>query len=192
MPKSGERRKQVEEMETKKVGEIMIPLDKYPHVYEHTTLRQAIQEMDKYQNDRGGKKSLPRVILVFNRNEDLVGVARRRDILRGLEPEFLVSKPVSHQKSLFDVQCDPNLSEMSYGSLAKGIFERAKKPVCEVMMPAEVTIEYDDHITKAINEMVDNNKSLLPVLKNGRVVGVVCSVDVFHEVAKLVLDSEEK
>jgi predicted transcriptional regulator len=39
---------------------------------------------------------------------------------------------------------------------------------------------------KVIYEMVDNNLSLLPVLKAGKVVGVVRSVGVLHEVAKIL------
>jgi hypothetical protein len=40
---------------------------------------------------------------------------------------------------------------------------------------------------KIIYEMVENNLSMIPVLENGSVVGVVRSVDVLDEVSKLVL-----
>ena len=76
-----------------------------------------------------------------------MGVARRRDIMRGLEPEFLVSKPLSARKNLFDVQLDPNLSEMSYDRLLKGVFERSKRPISDVMLPVVATINHDDHVT---------------------------------------------
>jgi signal-transduction protein with cAMP-binding, CBS, and nucleotidyltransferase domain len=40
---------------------------------------------------------------------------------------------------------------------------------------------------KAIYEMVSLNQSLLPVEQDGRVLGVIRSVDVFHELAQLLL-----
>jgi predicted transcriptional regulator len=40
---------------------------------------------------------------------------------------------------------------------------------------------------KVIYEMVSNNLSLMPVMKEGRIIGVVRSVDVFHEIAELIL-----
>ena len=45
--------------------------------------------------------------------------------------------------------------------------ERADRPVRDFMIPIKATIDYDDHIMKAIYEMVDQNTSLLPVLKDG-------------------------
>jgi predicted transcriptional regulator len=39
---------------------------------------------------------------------------------------------------------------------------------------------------KAIYEMVDRNTSLLPVLESGNVIGVIRSVDVLNEVARIL------
>jgi predicted transcriptional regulator len=54
------------------------------------------------------------------------------------------------------------------------------------MIPIKVTIDHDDHIMKAIYELVDQNISLLPVLKDDNVVGVVRSVDVLNEIALII------
>ena len=51
--------------------------------------------------------------------------------------------------------------------------EGADRLVGDFMIPIPATIDYEDHLTKAIYEMVDQNTSLLPVLKDGKVVGVV-------------------
>jgi predicted transcriptional regulator len=40
---------------------------------------------------------------------------------------------------------------------------------------------------KIVHEMVKNDLSLIPVLKNGRVVGVVRSVDLLNEISDIVL-----
>ena len=91
------------------------------------------------------------------------------------------------QKKYFDVEVDPNLLEMSYDILIKNIKDRAEQSVSKVMIPITRTIEYEDHIMKVIHEMVAYNMSLLPVLCAGEVVGVVRSVDVFHEIARHIL-----
>jgi CBS-domain-containing membrane protein len=174
-------------MEMKRAGDFMIPLDEYPHVPYWFSLRQVIAVLEKSQFDIQGRKSLPRFLLVFDEAYQLLGVARRRDILRGLEPSFLSGQSVDYRKKLFEVKVDPNLSEFSYDKLVGELREKAERPVKEVMRPITKSVDYEDHLTKVIYEMVENNLSLLPVLKEGKVVGVVRSVEVLHEVAQVVL-----
>lgn len=174
-------------MENIRAGDLMIPLDRYPHIPYWFTLRQAMVEMEKSELEINGRKSLPRVVLVFDETYRLLGTVRRRDILRGLEPHFLAGQPMEYRKKLFDVKVDPNLSLLSAEKLLAGLRERAERPVRDVMQPIKVTVDYDDHLVKVIYELVDNNLSLAPVLQESKVVGVVRSVDVFHEVAKLLL-----
>ncbi|RJP17506.1 MAG: CBS domain-containing protein [Candidatus Abyssobacteria bacterium SURF_5] len=174
-------------MEAKRAHEIMIPLDQYPHVSHKAALREVVEVMERSQLNVGGRNSLPRIVLVFDSEGKLVGQVRRRDILRGLEPDFLSSKPMQYRKKLFDVKVDPNLAELSYDHVLEGLGKRAERPVSDVMLPVVETVDFNDHIVKVIYELVDNNLSLLPVVKEGKVVGVVRSVDVLHEVAQLLL-----
>ena len=168
-------------------GETMIPLAQYPHVYDSCSLRNAIDNMKRYQiTNRDGSKSAPRVLLVFDKDEQLVGILRRRDIMRGLEPRFLSGGPVDYPKKLFKVKIDPNLSELSYDKFIIGIGRRAERRISEIMIPVPVTINADDHLMKAINEMVEYNCSMIPVLDEGKVVGIIRSIDVLHEISKLL------
>ena len=171
-------------METKRAGDLMIHMDEHPHVPHTTTLRQAISEIENAEIDVKGRKSLPRVLLVLNDSGGLIGLIRRRDILRGLEPEYLSAKPLQYRRKLFDIKVDANLAELSFEQLIKNFHERAEKLVTSVMISDVKTVEYDDHITKIIYEMIENDVPLLPVLLNEKVVGVVRSVDVFNEIAK--------
>jgi len=178
-------------IETKRVEEIMIPLAEYPHVLETATLKEAMKAMLECQLFVAGQGTLPRIVLIFNSANELAGMARRRDIMRGLEPEFLVSSPLQHRKALFDVTTDANLPELFFDRVVKGIKDRSARKVREVMLPVEFTINHDDHIMKAIYEMVDKNQSLLPVLEKGVVIGVVRSVDVFRELSGLLFAPDE-
>ncbi len=176
-----------EEMgEMKTVGEIMVPLEQYPCVRDNTTLREAVEVIESAQIEVRQRKSLPRGLLVYDEIDVFVGYARRRDIMQGLEPKSLVSRPLEYRKKLFDVAVDPNLSELSWDHVVKGIREQGEKPIREVMRPIEALLEADDHVIKAVYEMVSLDVSPIPVLKDGQVVGVVRTVDVFHELALLL------
>ena len=173
-------------MGEKLVQDIMVPLKGYPCIPETLTLRNAIREMS-VQILREGHTTLPRVALVFDDSfSDLLGFLRRRDIMRGLEPRFMVGGSLKYQRKLFDVEIDPNLSELSYDRIVARIRKRADHLVREFMIPIRATISHDDHIMKAMSEMVDQNTSLLPVLKDDRIVGVVRSVDVLSELALII------
>jgi len=163
--------------------DIMVPLDEYPCIAHTLTLHDAIQEM-AVQILRRKQLSLPRVALVFDDDyEELLGMLRRRDIMRGLEPSFLVSGPLGHQQKRFQLETDPNLAELSFEKIISHIRMRANRQVGELMIPIESTINGDDHITKVMYEMVNRNTSLLPVLEENKIVGVVRSVDVLSEIA---------
>jgi CBS-domain-containing membrane protein len=174
-------------MEVKRVGDIMIPLDEYPHLPHWFTLRQALAEMEGAQFEVGGIKSIPRAVLVFDEAYRLLGLARRRDIMRGIEPRFLKSEQVPHRTQPFAVKADPELSELSFDHLLKAIREQAERPVSEVMQPIKATLDVGDHIMKAVSEFVEHDLCLVPVLEGGKVAGVVNTVGVCHELAKMVL-----
>lgn len=176
-------------MTDKSVEDVMVPLNEYPCVTESQTLRQAIDEMTRAQIRRKGQASMPRVALVFDDSRThLLGILSRRDIMRGLEPRFLVRHRVQHQRAAFSLSVDPNLSELSHEKIAEHMRKHADRPVKEYVRPIRVTIDRDDHIMKGVSEMVDQNVPLLPVTYEGRVVGVLRSVDVLHEIS-LLLDS---
>jgi CBS domain-containing protein len=170
----------------KRVRDVMIPLNRYPNVRDTTTLREAVDVLEHAQIEVDGRKSLPRVLLVFDAIDVMVGYVRRRDLMRGLEPKFLVVQPLAYRKKLFDVAVDPNLSELPYDRVVTGIREQASRPVSDVMQPVEIVIQADDHIMKAVYEMVSRDLSLLPVLDGQRLVGVVRSVELFRELAEVL------
>ena len=174
-------------MENIRASDVMIPLDKYPHIPYWFTLRQAIVEMEHSELEIDGRKSLPRMVLVFDEKYRLMGMARRRDILKGLEPKFLREKPIQYRKKLWDVQVDPDLSELSYSRVWGDVRKRAENRISEVTLPIEGTVDYNDHIVRIIYEMNKHDLSMLPVMHDEKVVGVVRSVDVFHQIAKLLI-----
>lgn len=174
-------------MISKRAGEIMIPLENYPHIPYWFTLRQAVAELEKSELTHKDRTSLPRALLVFDEKYQLLGIVRRRDIFRGLEPKFLRTMAAPKRGQLFDVEIDPDLVDLSTGKVAKAMQEQAEQQVSEVMQPIVATAHFDDHLAKVIYKMVSREMTMLPVLKDSNIVGVVRSVDVFHEIANILL-----
>ena len=174
------------QMAERLAGDIMIPVDKYPHVNYRATLRDAIKEIRKLDIDIAGRTSLPRAILVFDDDNNLLGIVRRRDIFKGLEPKFLRSMSTRHRQQMFDVEVDPNLIDLTSGRVEKAVQEQAELPVLDVMQLIAATVDFNDNLAKIVYIMLSRDLALLPVLKDRKVVGVVRSVDVFDDVADIV------
>jgi predicted transcriptional regulator len=142
--------------------------------------------------EHDGKKSLPRALLVFDEDYHPLGIVRRRDILRGLEPKFLRTMSHVHRKQMFEIEVDPDLVELGGGRLEKAVKEQAQHPVSEIMKPIQAAVYYDDLIAKIVYKMVHFDLNLLPVIKDEKVIGVVRSVDVFREIARELIDLNKK
>jgi len=174
-------------MDNIRAGEIMVPLDRYPHIPYWFSIRQAVAEMETAEIDVKGRKSIPRVVLVFDEAYRLMGFVRRRDILRGLLPSFLRDGSPEYANEAFSVSVDPNLSEVFSDKEFGELRELSDKPVSCVMNPIVMTVDYNDHLLKLVHDIVDKNYYMLPVMRDGKVAGVVRSIDVLHHVAKLIL-----
>jgi predicted transcriptional regulator len=180
-------------MEEKTALNLMVPIEKYPHIKHWTTLHEAVETIEKAALESHGRQSLPRALLVVDDKYNLLGIVRRRDIMRGLEPKFLQNIPIDYQKKvLFEEELDPNLVEMSFAGVEEIFQERAERPVSKVMMPIVATANHNDHLAKIVFTMVSRNLALLPVMKGKKVIGVVRSVDVFHEIAELLRHSKRE
>ncbi len=165
---------------------LMIPLDSYPHVPYWFTLRQAIVEMEKTQLEVEGRKSLPRVVLVFDEEYRLIGMVRRRDILRGMSPDALqeaIERRGEHDPGLMR---DRRPAEPSKETNLDEIRKRAERPVQEVMTPIRISVPHDARLMEIIQVLVVNDSSLVPVLKDNLVSGVIRSTDVLHAIGKLI------
>jgi len=175
-------------MRIKQVKEIMVPMETYPHIPYWFTLRQAIVEMEPAVLDSNANKSLPRLsLLVFDEKYQLLGVVRRRDLMRGLDPEALQSASLDFHKKLPHPEQDSSSQKPFFDRLMKTIQERAESLVSDVMLPVKATVDQEDSLIHVVYEMVENDLSFVSVLEGKEVVGIVRIEDVFHEVAKLVL-----
>jgi len=163
---------------TKKVKELMIPLEDYPHIPYWFTLRQAMAIVREASIKFEGTFE-PRAVLVFDEKYQLMGMLTLRDIIKGLEPRFM------HETAL--VKADPNLTVLMGDLFGPGMREASQKPVSEVMSPIKVTIAGGDSIAKAVFLMIQENVGMMPVVQDSKVAGMIRLSDLFTEISKLVL-----
>jgi predicted transcriptional regulator len=168
--------------------DLMIPIERYPNLFHTATLRQAVEIMETAELNVHGRKSLPRSLVVFDETFHPLGIVRRRDILRGLEPKFMHSMSLQTRRQLFQIEVDPDLTELSVGRFTDAVREQAEQPVSAVMQPIKATVDHDDRLAKIVYFIIKWDITLLPVLKDEKVIGIVRTVDVFHEIAALLED----
>jgi CBS domain-containing protein len=162
----------------KKVKDLMISLEDYPHIPYWFTLRQAMaivrEAAIKFE---GGFE--PRALLVFDEKYQLMGMLTLRDIIKGLEPKFLQETNL--------VKTDPSLTVLMGDQLGPNMKEASQRPVSEVMSPIQATVDADALIVKALYLMIRENVGLMPVIQNSKVAGMVRLSDLFGEITTLVL-----
>ena len=163
---------------TKRVKELMIPLEDYPHIPYWFTLRQAMAIVREAAIKFEGSFE-PRAVLVFDEKYQLMGILTLRDIIKGLEPRFM------HETGL--VKADPNLALLMGDLFGPGMKEASQKPVSEVMSPIKVTVQGSDPIAKAIFLMIKEGVGMMPVIQDSKVAGMIRLSDLFKEISDMVL-----
>lgn len=162
----------------KKVKDLMIPLEDYPHIPYWFTLRQAMAIVREAAIKFEGVFE-PRAVLVFDEKYQLMGVLTLRDIIKGLEPKFL--------KETALVKMDPSLTVLLGDLFGPNMKQESQKPVSEVMSPIRITVDAQDAIVKALYMMIKENVGMIPVMQDKKVAGIVRLSDLFTEISKVVL-----
>jgi CBS domain-containing protein len=162
----------------KKVKDLMIPLEDYPHIPYWFTLRQAMAIVREAAS-KGESPFEPRALLVFDEKYQLMGMLTLRDIITGLEPIFL------QETSL--VKPDPDLTVLTGDLLGPNLKEHSQRPVSEVMSPIQITVDASAPIFKALYLMIKENVGRMPVIQDNKVAGMIRLSDLFNEIAKMVL-----
>jgi Mg/Co/Ni transporter MgtE len=171
-------------MSDRKVAkDVMIGIFEYPHVPYWFTISQAIRIV-KVSFISTKKYPDPMAILVFDEKYNLMGTLTLKDILRGLEPQFL--KP--SEKAQMPAEDESALSLIWDTLFDKGSKEFTERPVSEIMTPAKYFVEPTDPLTKAAYLMLHHDLILLPVLENKKkFVGLVRMIEVFDEISNAML-----
>jgi CBS domain-containing protein len=167
----------------KKVADLMIPLENYPHVPYWYTLRQAMAIVREAAIKFEGAFE-PRSVLVFDEKYHLLGILTLKDIIRGLTPKLLQGA-VGKLQAAFDL--DSVISDLEADLSGPKVKEASQTAVSEVMSPIKAAVDVGDSLAKAIFLMVKEEVGRMPVMAEQRVVGIIRLSDLFQEVSDFVL-----
>ena len=152
----------------KQLKDILIPLSGYPHMPYWGTLREAIAQLNlAYET---GHHS----VLIFDEAEKGVGTLSQKNILRGLEPKFSTRYKQGGSARWRDL-------------LASDSHKRLTLPVEGFMSRIRAEGQANDGILKAAHILSQEKTDLLPVVENGKLIGVVLMEDLFQEITNAVL-----
>ncbi|MFH0825256.1 MAG: CBS domain-containing protein [Pseudomonadota bacterium] len=179
---------------SKKVKDILVPLDEYAITHVDNTLREAVPALRKlYCEVEEGKCTHAghRNILVLDDKGELAGILSFRSILQVLIPEVaggVTAMLESLGVSIAFAQADtPDLDEARAGFRAR-VIRNAETKVKDVMLKVEGTVDADADLMKALKLMYQNKLTVLPVYDGKKLVGVVRQSDLFLTVADILLE----
>jgi len=105
---------------------------------------------------------------VVSNNQEVIGFISLHDIIRATLPNYL---GIINSNSI--------LSE--FIQLSKSLKEYAQRPVEEFMRKNIITIDEDDNEVLAADLLIRNKIQRLPVLRDGKLVGIVTLTDICRE-----------
>lgn len=168
--------------EVKAVKDVMVDVFDFPHMPYWFTLRQAVGIVKKSLLN-AEKCHHPLVILVFDEKYNLLGTIGLKDILKGLEPNFLKQT----KKAQVPEEDESGLAAL-WNNFGKESSERAERPVSEIMTPARQFVKPEDPVTKAAYLLIHNDLLILPVLEDKKkFVGLVRVIEVFNELSNAMI-----
>lgn len=151
----------------KTAGDIMVPIDDYVTISEDATLYEAIKVMRNSFHRDGKAWYGHRSVIVLGSSGKLVGVLSLKGLLKAA--------------GLKELDRDPDFKAESWGwYYVNRLREESKLRVKDVMRPLAVaTVNAGDDVGEVALSLLKHQVNSLPVLKNGRLAGMVRTLDIF-------------
>lgn len=153
------------------ISELMISPSLYPKLYTDQPVKDAVEKLLKsFFPDNTGEINTPRfrTAIIYNRNEEFIGLIRFPDLLKLVLPSFL--------------------RDSDYSSLYTGMFLAQCKMIGQrniyELVGKHVSVDVDDPLIWAVHLMIENHIITIPVLKAGELVGILREKDIILEITK--------
>ncbi len=157
------------------VRDIMVAIDGYSTVSDDASLEDAVKVLHKsfYRDDKGitfGHRS----VLVINKAGELAGILTIKSILNTIDRKL----------PGLGLSLGGLLEELTPGKLA-GI------PVREAMSPAgNADVKDDETASQAIYKLLKSELNVLPVINEGKVVGILRAIDFLQSVGEVLREKQ--
>lgn len=159
---------------TSAIRDIIVPLDRYPHLNENQAMHEAIQVFLSFPTTDDMCFSR---LLVVNDDDQLTGWISRIDIMQGLAPRVMDAAKIDKFEGK-DIEY-PNLAFLYEDSTFADCGENQTQPIKSLMQPIDFSLTADTPVLKAIVMMTHRNNFNVPVTDNGAIVGVLRLEDIF-------------
>ena len=181
-------------MEKTTARDLMVPLEEYATVSEEATLKDAVDALEKAQEelDRNRYKYLYRAVLVLNKNKEVVGKISQLDILRSLEPKY---KEIGDTRRIslsgFSAKFLTSMmdSHRLWAHSLSGICAKAADVKVKGFMITPTEGEFIDEtapLEEALHMMVMGQHHSLLVTRDGNIVGILRLTDAFNYINDLI------
>ncbi len=179
----------------KTARDLMIPLTGYPHVRQSLPIRDALLSLGASSVvSSDGHLVCPRYLLVLDEVDRLVGVVNRRNLLRGLIPQYAMLKKAQASVGTTMPFADALSSTTLLWStlFSPAAVSAAGRAVGTVMAPIRAVVAAGDTLSTVVSTMLEHDVDLIPVTDGDRTVGVIMMTDVFDNVAQYILERSAK
>ena len=185
-------------MEKKTVKDLMVPLEEYATVSEDATLKDAVEALEKAQDelDRKHYKYLHRAVLVMNKNKKVVGKISQMDILIGLEPKYKdlgdtrrVSLSGFSPQFLTSMMYSHNLWSSPLGYICTKAVNTRVKDIMVELTDGEF-IDETTSLEEAMHIMIIGHHHSLLVNQDGNIMGILRLADIFNYINDLIKQCE--
>jgi CBS domain-containing protein len=178
-------------MKNNKVKDLMIPLTEYATVSEEATLFEAVKALDAAQKNLGQDRFKHRGVLVYDKNNKIIGKLGQLDILKALEPKYFEMQDRPGMKGLgFSKQFMKSM--LDNFRLLDGALENICKKAGEtiinkfIVMPTEGEfVDENVSMNEAIHQLIlGHHQSLLVTDKQDDIVGILRLTDLFSTICQ--------
>ncbi|MCJ2165081.1 MULTISPECIES: response regulator [unclassified Pseudodesulfovibrio] len=164
--------------------DIMIPLERYTQIPLDSTVREAIQALEKAMRHLMATDRLMdtghRSVLVTNVDGSVAGLLSPLDLIDAVRPGYLSAPKPSMADSL-------QYSAMFWqGLFTSRVKEVMGNPVQEYMSDTLPVIEGNSNLMDVANTMVTLPARRMLVQANGKDVGIVREQELFYEIARII------
>lgn len=161
------------------VKDHIITLDRYPHLQEDQSLHDAVEIIKSY-TDGSNERLRYSELLILDNNNQLVGRVTLQDIILGIDPRFTgLTKVNKYEGKKADTT---NLITLWEDSFFDECSKRRTKKIREFMSSVKQTVKGGDSLLKALGIMLSENETVLPVVDNDRVAGVIRLEEIFNTI----------
>ena len=175
----------------------MVPIHKYAIVSHNATLQEAILALEKAQQTIDPSKFKHRAILVFDKDDNIVGKITMFDILKALEPKYgqmEAAGTLSRSGYSPDFIKSMLKDKLFWNEPFEFVCERTKTLRVSDFMEATGNGTYIDenaNLSEAMQQLVAGRYQSLLVTADKKVIGILRLSDVFTQICDKIKTCEQ-